>query len=364
MSKKFSAVVSALLAFVWSFGSTPAFADPWPNLGEFTFGGALWQFDNFGIAQGTDTSRHFDGNHSIYYPLEFFINNNNDLFQSGHDFVYCPNESTSQVSTQSDGDIVIECPRYELGTNTSVFAQLRFRIYGVEDNGWLLREELILSNDSGSDFTFNDLYTYQYAENYVYDSTGSNTFITSSGGNSALATNDTWFISAMNNGGSIVQTISWARTGNAAQHNITAGGYANIDGDLRTQYGQRIVPAGDSLHFIQFVNMNIPASPFTSSADAVADAQSQVQEFSVFTGRLTRGLDPLIDYIGWGLPVSTPTPTSTPTTVATSTPVTTVSLANTGSGVEVSNLLTISVVISTVGALMVLRSRKRNRFNY
>ncbi|MEK7663750.1 MAG: LPXTG cell wall anchor domain-containing protein, partial [Actinomycetota bacterium] len=90
----------------------------------------------------------------------------------------------------------------------------------------------------------------------------------------------------------------------------------------------------------------------------------QVQEFSVFTGRLTRGLDPLIDYIGWGLPVSTPTPTSTPTTVATSTPVTTVSLANTGSGVEVSNLLTVAVVISTVGALIVLRSRKRNRVNY
>ncbi|HQI66566.1 MAG TPA: LPXTG cell wall anchor domain-containing protein, partial [Rhodoglobus sp.] len=77
-----------------------------------------------------------------------------------------------------------------------------------------------------------------------------------------------------------------------------------------------------------------------------ATAQAQVGEFDVFCGRLTEGLDPSVDYLGWGTPTSCPQP----------------ALAATGQ--DASNLPIVvggSVALVILGAVAIIAARRRSR---
>lgn len=262
----------------------------------------MWQFDDYCIANGSDAAEHFltpvNGYiPAIYYPMEYMLKLNGQ-----DEYLLCEDQANSVVTNEPNGDITIEIPRFELDV-TNVWAQVVYRIYGTANNGWLLRMETIFSNESGADYSITDLFSYQYAQNYTYDSSSSSTFMTSSSNSAtSLASDDTWLISAVNGGQSVVQTVAWARDGEATNYGISSSGQASVDADLQNHYVDRTLPPNESLHYIQFTNMNIPAPNYTSSTAEIAAAEAQVAEFASFSGRLVAGLDASVDYIGWGVP--------------------------------------------------------------
>lgn len=304
MTKMRIPLLSALLALALTTFSIPAHAADWPTDGKFVLGNneAMWQFDDYCIANGSDSAGHFltpiNGYiPAIYYPMEYMLKLNGQ-----NEYLLCMDQANSVITPESNGDVTIEIPRFELDV-ANVWAQVVYRIYGAENNGWLLRMETIFSNESGADYEITDLFTYQYAENYTYDSGAPSTFMTSTSNSAtSLALDDTWLISAVNGGKSIVQTVAWARDGQATNYGINSTGQASVDAGLRNYYDNRTLTPNESLHFIQFTNMNIPAPNYTSSTEEIAAARTQVAEFASFSGRLTAGLDSTTDYIGWGVP--------------------------------------------------------------
>lgn len=306
MNKKRISLTAALLAIALTLFSVPAHATTWPTDGKFILGTeAMWQFDDFGVANGSDAAEYFltpvNGYiPAIYYPMEYMA-----MLNGQNEFLKCDNQASSLLTYETNGDVTIECPRY-LVDPQGIYVQLVYRIYGAANNGWLLRMETILTNDSDTDYEVTDLFTYQYAENYTYDSGASSTFMTpTSNSATSLEPNDTWFISAVNGGLSVVQTIAWARDGEAANYGIESLGDAAYDASLENLYANRTLPANESLHYIQFTNMNIPVPNSNSSTAEIAAARAQVEEFASFSGRLVAGLDESVDYIGWGLPQQT-----------------------------------------------------------
>lgn len=311
VTKKRIPFLSALLAIALTSLAIPANATiNWPTDGKFVLGNeALWQFDDYCIAAGSDAAEHFlttysppsdpnsTYNHGIYYPMEYMLKLNGQ-----NEYLLCEDQANSVVTNEANGDITIEIPRFELD-EPNVWAQVVYRIYATPNNGWLLRMETIFTNESGADYEITDLFSYQYAQNYTYDSGSSSTFMTStSNAATSLASNDTWLMSAINGGQSIVQTVAWARDGQAGNYGINSTGQASVDAGLRNYYANRTLTPNESLHFIQFTNMNIPVPNYTSSTAEIAAAQTQVAEFASFSGRLVAGLDENIDYIGWGFP--------------------------------------------------------------
>jgi len=280
-----------------------------PENGTITVGEASWQFDRYGFAYGWDSANTFlplQGEKGrIYYPMEFFfksVDHDNYILCgfSGNDY------SLAVKTTQANGDIVLTCPEYEINQNVGIFAQLKFRIYKTEKNGWLIREEAIITNRTNLPYNLSALGSYQYISGYVYGNSDDSVFLTSSSETltpKTLGNRDSWFISSFTDGSSVTQTTAWAKTNSTETEDIINTAQQQNNDYIVNDYGSRSVPASGALHFVQYTNMNIP-SP--SSATSLASAKLQVAEFNTFSGRLTAGLDADTYYLGWGYPQTAP----------------------------------------------------------
>jgi hypothetical protein len=354
VKKRLIAGTASILAAGLMLTASPAMADVWPNEGKFIVGDAQWQFDEYGLAYGWDAANQYDLSGYSYYPMEFYWTEAG----IGDDYLFCGatyNEEESIVTTEDNGDIIVTCPRYDIGGDSQIFGQLVFRMYATENNGWLIRQEGILTNESGSEFTLDNFTVYQYP-NYVYGDSSDSTFITSHGADTETDAADSFFIASTNDGSTITQTTAWALTGQAVSDSITTSGAADASVEVINNYGSRTIPAGESLHFLQYTNTSIPAAPFDSSAAsaAIATATAQAVEFDSFSGRLVDGLDADTTYIGWGTPQG-----SAPVEDPTAEPVAAPALASTGVDSTAMTLTAFASLAALLAGLSIAAVRRR-----
>ena len=328
-----AALVGILVAVVAAPMSAQA-ADPWPSDDTFTVGDAKWGFNEYGLSYAWDAADAYSSYGYAYYPG--FVENDTD-------YLYCPNyDTTAIVNTLADGDITIDCETTPVVGYAGLENTYHFRLYSTESNGWLLRLTLDIENTTDADLTISDNTSYFYGT-YWSDVANYN-YLTSSGGSTSTGPEDSWFIAGQKNGTTVYQTSAWARTGQTAAAGLSVtgnSGYSYVD------YAGLTFPANSTTHLVQFVNVVIPAAQDeASSTAAFATAQAQVGEFSTFCGRLTEGLDPSVDYVGWGTPASCAQP----------------ALAETGS--DATNLPLVlggSALLILLGATGVILTRRRSR---
>ncbi len=358
MKKRLISGAASILAAGLIMTATPALADAWPTDGKFIVGDAQWQLDSYGISFGWDAADQYDGDGYSYYPMEFYWTEDG----IGDDYLFCgsdDNQSESVVTTETNGDITVTCPRYDIGGDSLIFGQLVFRMYATENNGWLIRQEGIITNESGSEFTLDNFTVYQFP--YCnYNNSSDSTFVTSHGPDTETSAADSFFIASRNNGSSITLTTAWALTGESVSESITTSGPAI--GQLENNYGSRVIPAGESVHFLQYTNSSIPAAPFDTAAAtaAIAAATTQAVEFDSFSGRLVDGLDAATTYIGWGTPQGIPTvePSVEPTAEPTA-PAEEAELAATGVNADITTAFTALALLALVAGMLAIGHRRR-----
>jgi LPXTG-motif cell wall-anchored protein len=330
-------VIAALIGVMAALVAAPLSAqavDPWPSDDTFTVGDVKWGFDEYGLDYGWDAADNYSSNGYAYYP---------GFFETDTDYLYCPNyDTTAVVNTLANGDITIDCESTGVIGYAGLENTYHFRLYSTSSNGWLLRVTLDIENTTGADMSINNNKSYFFGT-YWGDVADYN-YLTSSGETTDIGSEDSWFISGSKDGSTVYQTSAWARTGQTAAEGLStagAGGYSYVD------YTGITFPANSTTHLVQFVNLVIPtAQDEASSTASFATAQAQVSEFDNFCGRLTEGLDPSVDYLGWGTPTSCAQP----------------ALADTGR--DTSNLWIVlggSVVLVVLGAAGVLLARRRSR---
>ena len=334
MKKPVIAVLVGVMAALIAAPLSAQAADPWPSDDTFTVGDANWGFDEYGLAYGWDAADNYSSSGYAYYP---------GYFESDSDYLYCPNyDTTAVVNTLANGDITIDCESTGVVGYAGLENTYHFRLYSTPSNGWLLRLTLDIENTTGADLTINDNKSFFYGT--YWGAIADFNYLTSSGETTNIGPADSWFIAGEKYGATVYQTSAWARTGQTAAAGLStdgANGYSYVD------YTGVTFPANSTTSLVQFVNLVIPAAQDeASSTAAFATAQAQVGEFDVFCGRLTEGLDPSVDYLGWGTPTSCPQP----------------ALAATGQ--DASNLPIVvggSVALVILGAVAVIAARRRSR---
>jgi LPXTG-motif cell wall-anchored protein len=293
--KKLAIAGAIAVAAVLATPAIAANADPLPPDGEITIGGVIWDIDEYGIAYGWDAAGTYGGSGYLYYP---------GFYEDNSDYTYCPDPiGTATMTTEANGDVVIQCAPDEFTNHPGVSATYQIRLTGAASNGHLARSLVTIENTTGVDVPLTDLFGYWYTSPYLAG--GGLNFVTNSGETTNAAADDAWFTAGSGAGLSVVQTSAWAKPGSTAAAGLVVSGGAN---NLWVEYSGVTVPAGGAVRLLQYTNMVIPPTADSAGAtSALATAAAQTPEFAAFgttCGRLEAGLDPSADYIGWGVPAA------------------------------------------------------------
>lgn len=204
------------------------------------------------------------------------------------------------MTIEDNGDVVVDCAEDAYPGNSELTVTYQLRFFAASSTGWLARTAVTIQNSSDTDVPL----TSPQAVWMPSDRGGVavQDFLTSSGETLAPAPTDSWFMAGSPTGESVMWTSAWARTGATAASGLVVDGAANW---LRAVYSAVTVPAGGAVRLVHFTNMVIPTAVSTeAAAEAWATAQSQTAEFESFSAcRLAAGLDPSLEYVGWGAPV-------------------------------------------------------------
>lgn len=288
--------ITALLAAGALVAAPPlnAQADPLPPGGIIDIGDARWWIDVYGIAYGWDTGDVYDPDGYVYYP---------GFYEDNADYLYCPAPATTAtMTTQSNGDVVIDCASDEFTNHVGVTATYQIRLYAGTATGYLARSLVTIRNTTDTAVPLAELWGYWYT---TYVDVDGLTFLTDSGKTSpeTTAAADAWFIAGAPNGGSVIWASAWAKPGSTASAGMAASGDTDA---VYVNFPDATVPAGGTLRLLQFTNMVIPATQNEAGTTAAwAAAVAQVPEFATFSttcGRLSAGLEPGVEYLGWGVP--------------------------------------------------------------
>jgi LPXTG-motif cell wall-anchored protein len=304
--KKLAAVAAmGIAAALVSVPLSAQAVDPWPGDDQFNVGSAQYQFSEYGLYYMWDTADVYDLAGYIEYPMTFYWDST-DYFYCGDPSLPSATDYThSVVNTLGNGDVTIDCPSWELPAYAGLVATVHFRMYAAETGGgYLIRQWVELENTTGADISLGSLSSFQYPDTFTYTPGTTGVFLTSSGATAPVGINDSWFISGEDNGSAVYQTTVWAKTGSASAFGIESVPYGDNVQNNFTTAGLNI-PAGKTLNFLQFTTVTIPATADAPGATAAfAAATAQASEFDQFSGRLTDGLDPSLEYIGWGSPAA------------------------------------------------------------
>lgn len=257
--------------------------------GTVIIGDAQWYFDAYGFAYGWDAANHYDPSGYIFYPAEFYAG----------DYAYCGNLGPGQdgQATVDAGALDILCPAAPFAA-TGLTQQVAFRVYPEAGGGYLLRQVVTLTNETDTPIDVQGVLEVFYYDGPVYTGVqGTPGFLTSLGGDT-VAADDTWYLSSVPDGSTVIETEAWARTGSAPGAGIVASSGPGLTfSDGHTQFAP-----GETKRFLTFTHMVIPATPDEAGYAAALDAALlQIPEFESFSGRLIAGLPPATEYIGWGV---------------------------------------------------------------
>ena len=317
-SKKFLATLGLLGVLSQIISVLPAQASTlsWPGDDLFVVGDAQWQFDEYGLAYGWDVTDNWVSDGYVYYPNEFRFAPDLSPGDSDDYYFLCGDAQTFRtevtITQKEDGAVEILCPIVPVPGYLSLTAQLNFYIFPESSTGYLVRQHLVITNDSPTAVFIPDLELFNYPNIVAGYSAGPYTgapdawFEDSMGSSFALADGATWYSQGMLDGSSVFLTNAWALTGNGISSMYVPvpqfdDPYAGASQRMRTTTPNAFAANGET-HLLTFTNMVLPADVSASSAlSAQAQAQLQTQEFTTFSGRLIEGLPSCTAFAGWGI---------------------------------------------------------------
>lgn len=309
-----ASVFTALSIFPGTIASATVLT--WPNDDKFIVGDAQWQFDEYGLAFGWDVADNWSSDGYVYYPNEFRFAPDLSPGDSDDYYFLCGDaqnfRSDVTLTEAENGSIDIACPDVPVPGYSSLTSQLNFRIYPETSTGYLVRQHVVISNDSATAVFIPDLELFNYP-NLVsgysagpYNAGTDAWFEDSLASPFALTNGATFYSQGMLDGSSVFLTNAWALTGNGvaamfmpvAQYDDP---YAGASERMRTTTPNAFAANGET-HLLTFTNMVLPADDSPSSAlFAQAQTQLQTQEFATFSGRLIEGLPSCTAFAGWGI---------------------------------------------------------------
>lgn len=340
MKTKFVAASATLLASVALIASTtPASALAWPTGGYFEIpgtmaGGASWQINGYGIVSGGDIPDTIANR--LHYPLENYAQD---------DYFYCGSGdgSDSVVTTETNGDITIDCPSFANTFVTGLTGTLHIRLYAEDETGYMARVWGELENTTGSTITIGSdapVGVYYYY-NYTAWENG-DPWQTNVGGGDYGLDGSVWGAGGDVDNNEIATSAAWGDLSQACR--FEAG-----NNQMYYPAEANVIAAGETVNLISFINMVFPATndaAGTAAAFETALDQAQSEFAAGLTGRMTDGLPEGIVAVGWE--------TDDACVVET--------LATTGPGLDSAAGLAAGAVGISIAALgFVIRARRRAR---
>lgn len=324
--KTTSKALTAFLSVLCLSGLHMTTADPvraqtldWPSGGTFTVGDVNWAFDVYGLAAGWDDADEYYDDGYAYYPNEFSFSHDPNTGNGG-DYFLCGDPTTysdDAVVTQLDsGSIRIQCSDVVVPGYATLTAQLEFLLYPESSSGYLVRQNVSITNASESYVVIPDLQIHNFPNLHVDYSQGqyagheeAEWFIDSINDPFVgwLWEDATFYSQGMGDGRAVALSQAWAKTGTAPTwHFFTDNSYnqGNPYGGsgtkLRTNAPNYFAPQATT-HYLTFTNMVLPSvESEAAGAIAKATAIAQTTEYSSFSGRLIEGLPECTTYAGWG----------------------------------------------------------------
>jgi hypothetical protein len=291
------AAVVVSTAGILAAGIAPAQALAWPTGGQFVVsgtngGGAVWQITNYGIEYAWDVNDESDA--KLAYPNEIY---------NGFDYLFCGDgdgdASDSTVTEEANGDITIDCQPSVDELWDGLTVTQHYRLYAASDSGYLARQWAEIHNTTGAtiDMTGNEIYNSYY---YNYDSWNlAYSYWTASDGTTGTnneADGQVWGVNGDSRGNVIVMGSAWGAPCKASEFTAGEGAYFNFPSSVN------VIPAGETVNLVTFVNMVFPAENTEAAATAAYDtalAQAKAEFDLGLEGRLAAGLAPGLNVAGW-----------------------------------------------------------------
>ena len=285
----------------------------WPSGDIFSVGQAKWQFNEYGLANGWDINDNWSSDGYIFYPNEFTFDGESQYFLCGDSTTYATDSVLSQTSS---GAIDILCPETPVPGYPNLVAQLHFLIYPEADSGYLVRQDIAITNSSSNYEVIPDLVLINYPNLHADYRQGqyagheeAEWFVDSvnSPFTGWLWENASYFSQGMGDGRAVALSNAWALTGEANNShyrtdpsNSDGNPYGGSGTQLKTS-APNYFAANTTTHLLTFTNMVLPTDVSTGAgAIAKQTALDQTSEFDSFDGRLVEGLPECTAYAGWG----------------------------------------------------------------
>ena len=317
--RSFTFAWGTLLTLFVSLGvATPAQAATvdWPSDDLFVVGDAQWWFYENELAFGWDTQNRWYDDGYVYYPNEFRFAPDLTPGDPDDHYFLCGDPQTyrddATVTLSDNGAYDIACPELPVPDYPALTSQMNIHIYPAAENGYLIRQHLVIHNDSATVVVIPDLEMFNYP-NLVsgysaspYTPATDSWFEDSTGSAFALVDGATWYSQGMLDGSAVSITNSWALTGSGVSSMYLPtpqfdDPYAGAGHRMRTSTPNAFAANGDT-HLLTFTNMVLPNDRTRASASlAQQEAIGQTAEFSSFSGRLIEGLPACTAYAGWGV---------------------------------------------------------------
>lgn len=338
MKKKFLAVSAIAIATAAVVASaTPAAAADWPMAGWFQIngtsgGGALWKFDEYGIAGANSVTPGLA--QDLYYPNELY----------GADDFYCGDTggdgSSATITNETNGDVTIDClPSVDV-PQAGLTSTMHVRLYAESPTGYLARNWVEMTNTTGAtiDMSATPMALY-YFYNYYGWTDNVDPWESNTGVGFDSENGDVWGAGGSVNGDEIATSAAWGDTQHASE-------YTTGSPEMYFPSIVNVVAPGETKNIITFMNMVFPAS--NDSAGALAAYNTAVNQAknelaAGLTGRMATGLPDCLSVVGWQTLECTP------------------ALPNTGidSSTSASIALGVSALISAGLVLTVISRRRR-----
>ena len=293
MKTKFIASVSAALAAVALVATaSPASALAWPTNGWFQIsgmsgGGASWQIDEYGIANGRDVNEAM--NNDLYYPIATYA-------QGEYLFCGATDGSDATLTEEANGDITIDCEPDTDAFGLGLTGTLHIRLYDEADTGYLARVWAELENTTGSTITIgadDPVATYYYYNYNAWEN--GDPWQTNVGGGDYGLDGSVWGAGGDVNNDETATSSVWADLSQSCRIKAASNGmYFPADAN--------VIEPGQTVNLISFINMIFPATndaAGTTAAFEAAVAHAQGELSQGLTGRLAAGLPSGIVASGW-----------------------------------------------------------------
>jgi len=294
MNMKILSAIGASVACVSLFaGVSSATAATWPSGGAFDVpgtmgGGATWSIGSYAIGGVTNTPNSMVS--GLTYP---------NMVYGGEDYTYCGDffdfATTSTVTTDSNGDITIDCTPVSGIIEPGLVNTIHLRLYAESATGYLARQWVELTNTSDQvvDMTTSPLLNY-FFWNAAWSA--GNPRESNLGDATDLHNGDVWIATGSDTAGNEIATASaWGDTAHSDDYVLNGS-------QMRFPTEAQIIQPGQTVNLITFMNVVFPATNDAAGAQAayaLALSEARDELGLGLHGRLIAGLPDCLPVTGW-----------------------------------------------------------------